>query len=185
MMRTGKVVVVAALLALASGCGGSPADGNQVATARSGTPTTGASSAPAESDEDAPLKFAQCMREHGMTWFPDPDPNGRTAIRTPKDMDPKKFEAAQEACRQFAPDGGDAGVPDPEAIEMARQMAKCMRANGVPDFPDPQPDGSIRLDRDKLGTGPGEEKFDRADEKCAQYRPEGRERGTDSGGGPA
>ena len=31
------------------------------------------------------------------------------------------------------------------------KMAKCMRENGVPDFPDPQPDGGIQIDGDKLG----------------------------------
>ena len=172
-MRTGKVVVVALLLALASGCGADPADPG-VATARSGSTPAPSASATAR-DEDAPLKYAQCMRAHGMTWFPDPNPNGRQTIRTPKGMDPKKFEAATQACQEFAPQMTEGDRGDPEIVEAARKMAKCMRENGVPDFPDPQPDGSIRIDRGKDGSGPagpGDPAFDKAEEKCRQFLPD-------------
>ena len=30
-------------------------------------------------------------------------------------------------------------------------MAQCMRDNGVPTFPDPDADGNMHLDRDKVG----------------------------------
>jgi hypothetical protein len=55
----------------------------------------------------------------------------------PGDM--AKIDAAQEACREFAPFGGDgtAPAPDPEMEENMRKFAQCMRDNGVPDFPDP------------------------------------------------
>ncbi|MBM2618671.1 hypothetical protein JIG36_24235 [Actinoplanes sp. LDG1-06] len=174
-MRTGKVVVVVALLALASACGAEPADGNGVATAQSGTTATpsASSSSATTRDEDMPLKYAQCMRANGMTWFPDPDPSGRVTIRTPKGMDPKKFEEANKACREFAPNGGDTAQANPEMIEQARKMAKCMRENGVPDFPDPQANGSIQLDRNKLNSGPGDATFDKAEEKCQQFLPDG------------
>ncbi|MBU2669517.1 hypothetical protein KOI35_39010 [Actinoplanes bogorensis] len=173
-MRTGKIVVVALFLALASGCGGDPADPG-VATAQSGS-TAAPSASATTRDEDAPLKYAQCMRAHGMTWFPDPDPSGRQTIRSPKGMDPDKFQAAQEACQEFAPDMTNGDRADPAMLEAARKMAKCMRENGVPDFPDPQPDGSIRIDRGKDGkgpAGPGDPTFDKADEKCRQFLPDG------------
>src|SRR5690349_7128284 len=95
-MRTRTVAAFALLLALGpAGCARAEDDGGRVATARTGGATPGASpSASASRDPDAPLKFARCMRAHGLTWFPDPKPNGATRLRTPKGMDPKKMEAA-------------------------------------------------------------------------------------------
>lgn len=175
-MRTGKAVAAGLLLLLAvTGCAARTADGDGVATAQDATVAPSKTPDRKQRDEDAPLKFAQCMREQGLTWFPDPDSNGRTVIKTPKGLDPKKFDAAREACKEFAPDGGDPGEIDPAMLEMARKMAKCMRENGVPDFPDPQPNGSIQLDRGKIGSGPGDAAFEKAQEKCSQFLPEGRQ----------
>jgi hypothetical protein len=115
------------------------------------------------------------MREHGMTWFPDPA-GGRMAINIPKGTDPKKMEAAQEACKQYQPDGGQAHQPSAEELQQARDMAKCMRDNGVTNFPDPNPDGSIRIDGSKLGTGPGDPTFDKAEKACSKYLPPGASR---------
>lgn len=172
-MRTTMIAGGLLLMFAVAGCAAGPGDGDGVATAQSGAATV--SPTPSRTlDEDTPLKFAQCMREQGLTWFPDPDTSGRTVVKVPQSVDQAKFDAAQEACKEFAPDGGEPGNVDPELIEQARQMARCMRENGVPNFPDPQPNGSMQLDRDKLGTGPGEPKFDKAQEKCAQYLPEGR-----------
>ena len=185
-MRTGKVLLAGLMLLVASaGCAARAGDGDGVATAQSGAPATSSPTASKTLDEDAPIKFAQCMRKNGMTWFPDPDADGRTAMRVPKNIDPKKFDAAQEACAEFAPDGGDAGPADPEMLEMGRKMAKCMRENGVPDFPDPQPNGSIQLGRDKSGKGigPGDPAFDKAEEKCSQFMPGDREKHSESGDG--
>jgi hypothetical protein len=174
-MRTVRVLTLGLMLALApAGCGrGGGDDGLGVATAQSGPATSAAPSATATPDKDAPLKFAQCMRKNGMTWFPDPEPGGRMTIRTPKGMDPKKFEAAQEACKEFAPNGGEPMKADPQMLEKARQMARCMRENGVPGFPDPDADGPLKLDPGKLGTGPGDPTFDKAEQKCSQFMPDG------------
>jgi hypothetical protein len=189
-MRTATVVAFGLMLTLASaGCARSDDDGPGVATAQNGPASASASpSAKASRDPDAPLKFAKCMREQGLTWFPDPKSGGGMAIKVPKGFDPKKLEAAHEACKQFAPgmDGDGPAQADPEMLEKARQMAKCMRENGVPNFPDPQPNGGIRLDGDKLGTGPGDPTFDKAEEKCAKFMPNpdgGKQMGSDSAGG--
>jgi hypothetical protein len=44
------------------------------------------------------LQFAQCMRDHGVETFPDPDGN-RMLLSGDITTDPD-FEAAQEACAQ-------------------------------------------------------------------------------------
>jgi hypothetical protein len=82
---------------------------------------------------DTGVKFAQCMRSHGVTNFPDPGSSGPQI--TPESSSPA-FVAAQKAC------GGGPGGPGQlhpaEAQKLqAFRFAKCMRSHGVPDFPDP------------------------------------------------
>ncbi len=171
---TARILALGLLFTVAvTGCGKAPT-GDGVASA-GGAPSASASAgAPAGGDdEDAPLKFSQCMREQGLTWFPDPQPaGGGIRIDIPKGADKAKVDAAMEACKKWAPGGGDRGRADPQDLENARRMAQCMRDNGVPDFPDPGPDGGIRIDGDKIGMGPGDPTFDKADEACSKHRPD-------------
>ncbi|WP_433418491.1 hypothetical protein ACQP1V_02690 [Microtetraspora malaysiensis] len=53
---------------------------------------------------DALVKFAQCMRDHGID-MKDPAPDGRVDIDIPQGTPQQKVEAAQQACKQFAPGG--------------------------------------------------------------------------------
>ncbi|HZB33336.1 MAG TPA: hypothetical protein VE465_24470 [Streptosporangiaceae bacterium] len=57
---------------------------------------------------DRMLKFAQCMRQHGID-VPDPRPGQGIQLRVNRGSE-AKFRAAQEACRQYAPGGGDKGT---------------------------------------------------------------------------
>jgi hypothetical protein len=82
---------------------------------------------------DAGVKFAQCMRSHGITSFPDPGPSGPQM--TPVSSSPA-FVAAQKACG--AGPGGPGPVHPTEAQKLqAFTFAKCMRSHGVSHFPDP------------------------------------------------
>jgi hypothetical protein len=52
------------------------------------------------------LKFAQCMRENGVSTFPDPGSDGSLPpIIQGGDMDPEspQFKAAEKACAQYQP----------------------------------------------------------------------------------
>ena len=76
------------------------------------------------------------------------------------------LSVALAACAQGA--GTKPAPVDP--VEAGRQYAQCMRNNGVPDFPDPGPDGRFR--------GIGHEKqdtptFKAAMEKCRDKLPGG------------
>lgn len=148
---------LAALTLLVAACGSSSSD----------------EAAPAAEREQA-LEFAQCMRDNGVPDFPDPDVNGR--LRGPGHEaggDPK-FRAAQEACRDLAPGGEHEKLGDPAFVKQMREFSQCMRANGVPDFPDPDPDGRLR------GAGHeqrGDPKFRAAMDTCRQKLPGGGEHG--------
>lgn len=165
--------VLPAMLALAlTGCG-TPAEGDQVATAggANGAEPTASTSAVPVNDADRQLKFAQCMRENGVD-MPDPDPAEKGRVRIGGGDDPGKAQAAMEKCRQFLPGGGEGRKLNPEQAEQMREMARCMRENGVPNFPDPGADGTLKLEKGALGgMGLNDPIFRAAMEKCEQNRP--------------
>jgi hypothetical protein len=74
--------------------------------------------------------------------------------------------------------GGIAGGGDQNAATEGSpnlpEFAKCMRENGVEDFPDPGPDGTIQY-----SGGAAQPEFKSAQEKCRHFwpRPEGRNPG--------
>jgi hypothetical protein len=66
------------------------------------------------------LKFARCMRSHGVPNFPDPKAGGALVIGKKAGVDPNtsQFQAAQRTCRTLVPDspiasqrGGPAATP--------------------------------------------------------------------------
>ena len=98
----------------------------------------------------SPVAFSRCMRANGVPSFPDPQGGG---IRIEAKVNPGSgqaisvngvpvnapaFQAAQRRCQKSAPIGGR-----PSAAQLARlragalAMARCMRAHGVANFPDP------------------------------------------------
>jgi hypothetical protein len=69
-----------------------------------------------EQTQERALKFAQCMRSHGLPSFPDPSggAGGHTRIGGPGsgvDPDSPQFAAAAKACRQYFGPAGSRGAP--------------------------------------------------------------------------
>ncbi|MFI6743102.1 hypothetical protein ACIBI9_60315 [Nonomuraea sp. NPDC050451] len=92
-------------LAVALTACGATADGGGVASASGGQATSSApasSSAPTDQREAA-LKFAQCMREHGVD-MPDPSADGKIEINVPPGTPEQKVKEAHEACKEFSAD---------------------------------------------------------------------------------
>jgi hypothetical protein len=56
-------------------------------------------------------EYAQCMRENGVSEFPDPDADGRLRVDG-IDMNSAGYKAANEKCRHLTP-GGGGGVFQP------------------------------------------------------------------------
>jgi hypothetical protein len=82
------------------------------------------------------LRFAQCMRAHGVPNFPDPSSNGGLIIPNYIDTDGPAFKSAQQACGHLARSGRQAGASDNRKLQLLA-LAKCMRAHAVPNFRDP------------------------------------------------
>jgi hypothetical protein len=168
-VRATTILAAGLLLgAVLTGCT-SPRSDPSVATARSAapaaTPTASVSSSP------DPVKYAQCMRAHGMSWYPDPvDQSGRLGTaEPPAGVDKTKLAAAQEACRPYA--SGTDGPQPASAADKAKMLtfAQCMRANGLTTFPDPLNEGGFSL----AGTGlkPNSPAFKAAQQKCENLMP--------------
>jgi hypothetical protein len=84
------------------------------------------------------LKFAQCMRSHGLPSFPDPGANGGIQINNGLNPQSPQFKSAQAACTKLLPGGGPRSAhPTSQAIAQTLHISQCMRRDGVSGFPDP------------------------------------------------
>ncbi len=61
-----------------------------------------------EANREANLQYSQCMRDQGIADFPDPGPDGGIQLDgNVLDLDSPQFQAADEACKQYMPGGGE------------------------------------------------------------------------------
>jgi hypothetical protein len=122
-------------------------------------------------------QFASCMRSHGEPNFPDPDAQGNLTISPGSGIDPSssQFQSAQRACSKYLPSGGQPPSPQQQAKmqQQALEFSACMRAHGVPKFPDPQfGQGKIAIRIDSSsGIDPQSPQFQAAKKACASKLP--------------
>jgi hypothetical protein len=136
MKRISGVTYVAALGALLAltGCGG---HGGKDAAA-----------SPSANAQDAMVKFAECMRQHGVQVdVPNP---GAPGVRIRSTMGPDKLRAAQEACQKYRPKS-DLDPNDPKVRDRMLKTAQCLREHGVK-IADPQPGQGLQIKVDKADT---------------------------------
>jgi hypothetical protein len=132
----------------------------------------------------AALKYAKCMRQHGVD-MPDPQFNaGRMTMQLggpgTSPADKPTMDRAQKACQKIM----ESVKPPPmskaeiaKARKRGLKMAQCMREHGY-DFPDPQfgANGEMqqRIGGPGSGIKPDDPRFQQAMQSCAKA----------SGGGP-
>ena len=135
---------VAALVAV-SACG---------ATGRGGSPATQAGT---DGSEAAVLReFVDCVRAHGVPDFPDGSIDSHGVVSFP-DSAPRVPDSAVNACQVFynrlpPQPAGSPPVP-PQLFQELLSFARCMRSHGVPDWPDPSPNGIFFLDSRLIAAG--------------------------------
>jgi hypothetical protein len=89
------------------------------------------------------IKYADCMRSHGVPNFPDPTTSGG-GINIKKssgiNLASPAFESAQASCVALLPGDGPLFENSHTAATEKQWLAiaECMRAHGVSDFPDPK-----------------------------------------------
>jgi hypothetical protein len=128
-----SVAALATVVLLGASCSKEPAD--------TGTDTS------ADRREQG-VRFAECMRDNGVTGFPDPDASGQLtieAIANGSSVDPNTaaFTQALSACKDLEPAGFTGNRRTPQQQEAGLRFAQCIRDNGVRDFPDPGPDDAL------------------------------------------
>ena len=138
---------LAGTVVIAAGCGGSTA--SSVASLPSTSGTT-PSSAPSAKPSTAAL--LTCLRSHGLqASLGSAGTTGGTRVVsvfgvaiTGANPGSPQFQAALSACRKYLPGGGPPALTPAQQAEHAKAMARfaaCMRAHGVPNFPDPNSTG--------------------------------------------
>ena len=128
-----------ALAALISACGSS-------APAATGSRSSDGGGSTA--DHETAVKFAECMRRNGVRQFPDPGASGRLTIDavangSSLDTSTPAFKQAISACKSLEPAGFMGSERSSQQQQAALKFAQCIRNNGVPDFPDPTPNGPL------------------------------------------
>ena len=86
------------------------------------------------------LAYAQCMRSHGVQNFPDPNSQGQfPPLQEGRNgVTQQAVQSAQNACRSLQQGGGTGNAQEEQSNQSrALNFSRCMRAHGVPDFPDP------------------------------------------------
>jgi hypothetical protein len=113
-----------------------------------GSPKSSASGPSSTNPTDQAVKFAQCMRQHGVN-MPDPKPGagGRFGLQVEVKggAGKQKLDTASQACRKLLPNGGRPNLTPAQQAKFrdaALKFAQCMRAHGV-QVPDPGQGGGI------------------------------------------
>jgi hypothetical protein len=130
---------------------------------------------------ETPVALAQCMRAHGVPGFPDPS-GGRFNLKGINQNAPR-FRQAVQVC---VPAGGRSAGPSQQAQGLAKglEFARCMRAHGVRDFPDPVASDGNFVAHGLTGSGmdPGAPVFQAALQTCRPVLTTGGNPGTGSAG---
>ena len=140
-MKPVPMLIAAAGLALLTACSGTRS-------------TAGTAGSPAA------VAYSHCIRAHGVPGFPDPASNGAIPKTTAQALgvSSSRLQAAQGACQQLLPAATSsqqqaqqcmqAGVCPQALVQQMltadRSFARCMRAHGVANWPDPTIDAEGR-----------------------------------------
>jgi hypothetical protein len=152
------IIATAALVLLATACGGSPSSNG------SGSPNAGGSA------NSRLVAFSHCMRSNGVSNYPDPNSNGQIPKESVAQLGvtSSQFQAAQSACQHLHPTASVA--QQRHVAAQALLFSRCMRNHGVTNFPDPANDGRLP-DPATLGIDQGSPEFEAANRACGEYRP--------------
>ncbi len=166
------------LALVGAACGG----GSNAAVAHAGknTPSTVAAPGPpaaaSSPNYQRSVHYAQCMRKNGVPGFPDPNSQGDFLFKANNGLDPNSptFQAAENACKALAPKAPSAGQAS-SFLAQALKYSRCMRANGVRNFPDPKVSGGrvSLIIGSGSGINPYSPQFQKAAQACHSLLPAG------------
>ena len=121
------------------------------------------------------LKLAKCLREHGIN-VSTPTAGGPIRIQGGGNITPQTMEAAQAACKRYAPTENQKLTPQQrvEREEAVRKFARCMREHGIKLEAKTSNGGAaigINIHRGEGGPNPESPAFEAAQKACQTYLP--------------
>jgi hypothetical protein len=141
------VIATVVLVLLAAACSGGPSS-----TGSGGSSTRGSAGSPSA------IAYSACMRSQGVPNYPDPDSSGQLPKGDAQQfgVSTAQYQTAQQACQHLFSTGGSLHQQEYQCMQNSdcpsalvqqmmtadRKLARCMRAHGVPNFPDPTNEGS-------------------------------------------
>ena len=133
--RPGVLAVTVGLLLLTAACGSGTSSSSTSSTSGTSSSGIGGVSVAHASDE---LGLARCLRAHGVPNYPDPNASGQEPPGAKQLIFTPHGQAAVGACSSWSKRirNDDAAQNQVVTGEYVR-FARCMRAHGLPDFPDP------------------------------------------------
>jgi hypothetical protein len=166
-LRPAALAAALAIAPVVTGCGG----GSSKATAAASS---------SQSRYRQMVSFSECMRTHGVPHFPDPVQNTsgglglqlRAGAGSGINPDSPAFQSAQQACKKLLPNGGKPRQLTAGDKQQFLKFAACMRAHGVPNFPDPTfTGGGVRIQIRSPGVSPSSPAFKASQQSCRAYSP--------------
>jgi hypothetical protein len=171
------IIGAAALALLAAACGGSPArDVAQLGSTTTQSSSSTSSPPAASAQQNGAVAYARCIRSNGVPNWPDPSSSGvfdKSKLTAQQlGASSSRVQAAQNACRRLLPNGGSGptAAQQQQVKAQALRYSQCVRAHGLPSFPDPDSTGRIP-DPASAGIDQGSPKFRAANQACGRYRP--------------
>jgi hypothetical protein len=140
----GAFAMVALISVISAGCG-SNAPSETVTASSTGTASSGASKK--LTARDKAVKFAECIRAHGVSDFPDPD--AKNDFQYGVSVSPAVWKQATTGCKDLQPPGSLSAKRTPKQQSASLRFAQCVRDHGVKDFPDPV-NGEPLIDTTKI-----------------------------------
>jgi hypothetical protein len=121
---------------------------NASAGTGTGAGTASSASSSTSTNHEKAVKFAECMRNTGVSGFPDPNASGELtidAVANGSGVNPSSpaFKTALAVCKHLEPSGFLGSKRTPAQQSAGLRFAQCIRENGVSDFPDPLPNGPL------------------------------------------
>ncbi|HVA10077.1 MAG TPA: hypothetical protein VNG12_25425 [Acidimicrobiales bacterium] len=137
-LRPLATLALIGMVAMVSACG---------STAPAATRSGSSSGSNTAANVQKAVKFAECMRNNGVSDFPDPNASGEFTYGIPagSSLNPSSaaWQQAIAACKDLEPPGFTPKTLTTQQIAARVRFAQCMRANGMPNFPDPTNNGPL------------------------------------------
>ena len=132
------LAALATVVLIGVGCSNGSAENGNTGTGTGTASSSGTTSSAADQKltaRDKAVKFAECIRAHGVSDFP--DPNAKNQFEYGVSVTREVWTRATTACKDLQPPGTLSAKRTRKQQSASLRFAQCIRENGVKDFPDP------------------------------------------------